>query len=472
MSNSPSTPNIILMGIDSIRADHMSCYGYPHLTTPHMDRFAQSGTLFENTISAHIPTTSAYASMLTGLDTFGTQVVALRHRGGLRPEVKTLAEILRGHGYDTTCVGFTGNPSSRGFDQYLDYAGWGSWAAGRSPKAQNLNEVAIPELKRMAGSDRPFFLFLRHMDPHAPYLPPAPFERMFYDGDELDPTNRSMDPVMAFKPFRDFFRLWMPPGITDKDYVIAQYDGAIAYMDACIANLFEAIKALGLEEDTLVIINGDHGETLYDHECWFDHHGIYDTVLHVPLILRLPGCIPAGHRVSGFNQHKDLVPTILDYLGLEDPEMAFDGRSLRALIEGRVASFESGIYITECTWMRKHGWRTASHKYIHALEPDFHFKPTLELYDLITDPDENHNLAPEQPELCAWMEQQMQNWIRKRETETGLRNPILHQEGWHGQEGIDYFSSSQEAYDTLHIGDTRSAVRLQAQDAAPQQDDK
>lgn len=470
MSNSPSTPNIILLGIDSLRADHMSCYGYSRLTSPHLDRFARSGTLFENTISAHIPTTSAYASMLTGLDTFGTQVVALRHKGGLRPDVRTLAEILRGHNYDTTCVGFTGNPSSRGFDRYLDYAAWGLWAEGRSPKAQKLNEVAIPELQRMASGDRPFFLFLRHMDPHAPYLPPEPYERAFYHGNERDPANRSMDPVLAFKPFRDFFRLWMPPGITDKDYVIAQYDGAIAYMDACIASLFETVHALGLEENTLVVVNGDHGETLYDHECWFDHHGIYDNVLHVPLIMRMPGQIPASHRVAGFNQHKDLVPTILDYLGLAEPDIHFDGRSLRALIEGQADSFETGIYITECTWMRKHGWRTASHKYIHALEPDFHFKPEVELYDLIADPEENHNIASAQPELCAWMEQQMQNWIRKREAETGLPNPIQNQEGWHGQEGIGYFSSSQEAYDTLHIGDTSSAVRLQARDAHPEDD--
>ena len=137
-------PNILLIAIDSIRADHMSCYGYQRLTTPHIDRFAESGTLFENTFSPHIPTTPAYASMLTGRDCFGTQVVALRHQGSLRPEVPTAAEILREHGYNSSCIGFTGNPSSRGFDTYIDYAGWGSWDAGRSPKAQNLNEVALP----------------------------------------------------------------------------------------------------------------------------------------------------------------------------------------------------------------------------------------------------------------------------------------------------------------------------------------
>ncbi|MBZ0300682.1 MAG: sulfatase-like hydrolase/transferase, partial [Anaerolineae bacterium] len=218
-------PNIVLMGIDSLRADHLSCYGYDRLTTPHIDHFAQSGTLFERTYSAHIPTTSAYASMLTGMDCFGTQVVALRHKGELRSEVKTLAEILRDFGYNTTCVGFSGNPSSRGFDKYLDYQAWGSWDEGRLPKAQSLNDVALPELERLVGEDKPFFLFLRHMDPHAPYLPPVPFERMFYQGNETDPNNHSMEPVFAFKPFADFIKSWLPPEVTDKDYVIAQYDG-------------------------------------------------------------------------------------------------------------------------------------------------------------------------------------------------------------------------------------------------------
>src|SRR6187455_1616628 len=94
-------------------------------------------------------------------------------KGGLRPEVTTLAEMLKAQGYNTSCVGFTGNPSSRGFDTYLDYAGWGSWNEGRSPKAENLNAVAIPELTKLAKKRDPFLLFLRHMDPHAPYLPPA-----------------------------------------------------------------------------------------------------------------------------------------------------------------------------------------------------------------------------------------------------------------------------------------------------------
>ena len=238
--------------------------------------------------------------------------------------------------------------------------------------------MTIPELERLNTEGAPWFVTLRHMDPHAPYLPPEPYERMFYHGDECDPNNRSMDPVLSFKPFADFYRSWMPPGISDKDYVIAQYDGAIAYMDACIQSIFEALDSMGILDSTIVVLNGDHGETLYDHELWFDHHGIFDNVLHVPLIIRYPDRMPAGMRLSGFNQHKDLLPTLLDLAGLEEQAAedgyAFDGKSLMALVDGEVPSFDSEFYISECTWMRKHGWRTPGWKLMIALEPDFHFQ--------------------------------------------------------------------------------------------------
>ena len=326
-------PNILLIAVDSLRADHLSCYAYPRLTSPHLDRLAEQGTLFENTFSPHIPTTSAYASMLTGMDVFSTQVVALRHRGPVRPEVGMLAEVLKDQGYSTSCVGLTGNPSSRGFDTYLDYTAWGNWSQRPLDKAQDLNRAVIPELDRLLEQQHPFFLLLRHMDPHAPYLPPQPYERMFYHGDECDPGNDSMAPVMSFKPFRDFFASWMPPGITDKDYVVAQYDGAISYMDSCIQTILTYLEARRVLDSTIVVLNADHGETLYEHECWFDHHGLYDSNLHVPLIIRYPGLVPAGLRVSGFNQHKDLTPTLMELAGIQS-KIPFDGRSLMGMVRG------------------------------------------------------------------------------------------------------------------------------------------
>ncbi len=462
--NQISKPNILLFAIDSLLADHMSCYGYPRLTTPHLDKLATEGTLFEKTYSAHIPTTPAYSSMLTGRDCFGTEVVALRHQGPLTKKVKTLAEICRGAGYNTTCVGFGWNPASRGFDKYIEFSGWGSWKDGRSPKAQNLNEVAQPELDRLAAESKkgkPFFAMLRHMDPHSPYLPPVPFDRMFYHGNETDPKNRSMDKVWDFKPFRDYFATWMPPGCTDADYVVAQYDGAIAYMDACIARIFTQLERLGILDNTIIAINGDHGETLADHECWFDHHGMYDVTLHVPLIIRYPSKVPAGKRVGGYNQHKDLVPTLLELAEIKT-SAKFDGQSVMKMVRGEAASFESEFYITECTWMRKHGWRTPQWKLIIALEPDFHFKPKVELYNLVEDLHEGNNIAAENPEVVKELTTRMEKWIAKREKETGNKNPMLHQGDWHGHKGVGAFKTSKQAYETMHIGDVGAAKKLQA----------
>ena len=462
-------PNLILFGIDSIRADHMSLYGYPKLTTPHMDKYAWGGAAFEQCYSPSIPTTPGYSSMFTGMDVFGTDVVALRHQGPLGPHVRTIAEILGDSGYKTTCVGFSGNQASRGFQKYIDFSGWGEYAAGRSPKAENLNAVAIPELKDLAKGRKPFFLFLRHMDPHSPYLPPSPFERIFYDGDEFDKNNHSLDEVMSFKPFCDYFASWFPPHCKDKDYVIAQYDGALAYMDSCIANIFATIASLGIEEETLVVIDADHGETLHDHECWYDHHGMYDCTLHIPLIFVYPGKVKPGQRFADIVQMKDITPTILDVMGVKSG-IQFDGRSLVPLMEGKERTPEPEMYITECTWMRKHGWRTPEWKLMHALEPDMHFKPEIELYNLIKDPEENNNVAEQEPGVVKMLEARMKAWIKKREAETGRRNPIKTQKNWHGR-GVR-FKTSQEAYDTLHIGSPKAAQALQAKELQTQRGQK
>ncbi|MFS0880334.1 sulfatase [Metabacillus niabensis] len=454
-------PNVILFGIDSLRRDRMSSYGYSRLTTPHIDKFAEEGVLFENHFSPSIPTTPGYASMLTGMDCFGTDVVALRHNGPLGEHVKTLPELLGEHGYNTTCVGFTGNPSSRGFQQYLDYEAWQPDETERCPKAENLNEVTIPELKRLAEDEKPFFLFLRHMDPHSPYLPPKPYERIFYGGDEYDPANESLNEMKKFKPFADFLTSWIPEGCTDSEYVDAQYDGAIAYMDACIQNILTAVKSLGIEDETIIVITSDHGETLNEHQCWYDHHSLYEHNLVVPLIIKYPNKLPKGKRISDITLIKDIMPTILELLEIK-ANISFDGRNLMPLIAGKPQEFqqESDFYITECTWMRKHGWRTPEWKLIRALEPDFHFKPEIELYNLIKDPEELNNLADSEPQIVNLLLGRMDAYIAKRERETGRINPMYTNLHWHGLERGP-FRSSQEAYDSMYIGSIHTAQQLQ-----------
>ena len=440
-------PNIVVFAIDSIRRDHMSCYGYPRRTTPYMDQLANRGVVFENAFSAYIPTSPAYSSMLTGQDVINTQTPSLRPLGPLPEELPTLPELLGEAGYNTTCVGFDGG-FYRGFDTYLNFEGWASWEDRPCRKAENLNAVTLPELERLDDAGKPFFLFLRHMDPHAPYLPPAPYDTMFYSKDPCDPSNTSMEPVFAFKPFADFLQSWMPPGCTDKDFVIAQYDGAIAYMDACIQRIITRLEELGIADNTLIVITGDHGETLYDHECYFDHHGLYEPTLMIPLIYYWPGKIPGGVRSQAFTLHEDMVPTLLDVCGLKKAakKTKFDGVSLKSCFQDPRRTPRSEFYISECTWMRKQGWRTPIWKFWEALEPDFHGKPPVELYNLVDDPEELVNLADKEPRIVELLRKRMYDWIAAREKKTGKQSNIMNY-----QLGSD-----------LYIGSIATAKNLQA----------
>ena len=449
----PKKPNILLFGIDSLRSDHMSLYGYDRLTTPHIDKYIQEGgVFFENMFSPSIPTTPGYASMLTGFDCFGTDCVALRHKGTLIDSIKTLPEILGENGYTTTCIGFQGNAAARGFENYIKYEDW-------SPdKAEHMNGAAIPELKRLTEQDKPWLLFMRHMDPHSPYYTKEPFKRLFYAGDEFDKNNKSLKPVYEFKPFRDYFLTWFPEGCTDAEYIVAQYDSSIAYMDMCINQILETLRLTGAEDDTIVVFISDHGETLDEHDCYFDHHSIYDNVLNVPLAMRY-NKFPFVGSVVDVCQVKDLVPTVLSLCGL-DTGIKFDGRDLTKAVTGECMPQESEFYITEATWMRKHGWRTPEWKLIVAMEPDFHFKPEVELYNLIDDPQENNNLAESEPEVVKFLTGRMEAHIKKREDETGRKNPMVTNDDWNGYGHA--FTSSEEAYNSLHIGDPEAAKKLQA----------
>lgn len=417
--------NLVIFGIDSLRADHMSCYGYQRLTTPHIDRVANEGVLFENAYSPYIPTTPGYTTMLTGMDVMTHQKVSLSPKGPIDSNIQLLPEILHKKGYVSACIGFDGS-FYRGFDKYDNYEAWLSWESAPGHKAEFLNQKALPLLNWMA-SEQPFFLFLRHMDPHAPYLPPPPFPRLFYEGDWKDPSKHSIDPVFAFRPFADFFRSWMPAGITDVDYVVALYDASLAYMDTCIQHILTRLEELDVLDETLIVFTSDHGETLTEHECYFDHHGLYECTIHVPLIYRGPDKLPRGRRTRGFVLQQDLTPTVLELLGYSEipKELKMDGKSSLPLIDNGTVSNHSEFYITECTWMRKRGWRTAEWKLIEALEPDFHNKPPFELYNLVDDPLENQNLAETEHEMVETLKRRMTSWIERRMAETRKQDPIM-----------------------------------------------
>ncbi|MCS6777644.1 MAG: sulfatase-like hydrolase/transferase, partial [Chthonomonadaceae bacterium] len=384
--------NVILVSLDTTRADHLSCYGYFRQTSPHLDRVAAEGVLFTDFFSPHIPTYPGHTTMLSGKDPYAHQITGQSGTPSPPEDVRLLAELLQEQGYYTAAADNLGRWFTRGFDRVETYH-WDPTVKQHSRKGEAVLQAASRVLYDAARQDRPFFLFLHFWDPHTPYLPPPPFDRMFYQGDERDPNNRSMDALWQFEPFRWYFHEWMP-GVTDIAFPKAQYDASIAYMDVCLAHLLTRMDELGLTPDTLLVITADHGEELDEHAHWFDHHGLYDTNLHVPLILRCPDRLPAGVRVPGLTQMSDIAPTILDFLELGDiaQRERMTGRSLLPLIDSPSTTARGTtdyLHITENTWMKKRGIRTHRWKLIVPLEtPDLHGNSDVELYHLPDDPGE------------------------------------------------------------------------------------
>jgi len=429
----PAPANVVLIVLDTTRADHLGCYGYGRVTSPHLDRIAAQGTLFRQCYSPHIPTHPGFTTMLTGKDVFAHQIVTQGGKVDLDPAVRSLAELLAAQGYVTAAADNLGRWFNRGFQVYERYRWEREGTEWR--KAEAVNAVVLPLLDRLAAAGKPFFLFAHYWDPHTPYLPPAPFSRMFYAGDEKDPRHldgpRSMQPVFDFEPFTLYFQQWMG-GVTDRAFPNAQYDAEIAYLDTALAHVFTRLDALGLSEDTLVVITADHGEVLDEHPCWYDHHGLYEENIRVPLLLHQPGRVPAGRQVDGFVTLLDIAPTVLDHLGLGGLAEAegMQGRSLLPLLgeeapPGRGTVLE--FYLTENTWMRKRGWVTPEWKLIQALEPDCHGFPEIELYDRRADPCEQRNLADELPEVVRELRARLEDYVARRLAATGLPDPSMTQ---------------------------------------------
>ena len=421
--------NVLLISLDTLRADRLSCAGFPRLTSPHLDRLAAGGARFARCIAPHVPTHPGHTTVLSGVDVFSHQIVAHGGSVALDPAVPLLQERLHEAGYYTAAADNLGRWFSRGFDLYRGYQ-LGPDAAGRWRKGETVNAAADEVFAAIAAQDRPFFCFLHYWDVHTPYLPPDPFFGTFYAGNPKDPANRSLEAMWNFEAFRAYFHEWMP-GVTDVDFPKSQYDAALSYLDVCVQHLLVLLRARGLDRDTMIVLFADHGEELDEHGMWFDHHGLYETVVHVPLILWAPGRIAPGRVHEGLVSHYDVAPTVLDAAGVDPSGLGLRGQSLWPILRGEAdgavgtwGAGEEGLYLTECSWMRKHAWRTLEWKLILALEPDFHHMPPLELYHLPSDPQEQRNLADERPDVVAGLRGALLEHVARRERETGRPAPV------------------------------------------------
>jgi arylsulfatase A-like enzyme len=419
-----SRMNLLWIVIDCLRRDRLGCYGYHRPTSPNLDQLAAECVRFDQAISPHIPTQPAHTTLFSGRDVFDHQIVAQGGSQELDPAIPLLPALLADAGYFTAAVDNIGRWFEPAFEQYVHYPRWNH--DGRLPwrNGEEVTDRATRLLDEARDRRQPFFLFLHYWDPHTPYLPPPPFDRMFYSGDETAPEHRGMDPVWRSPWFANYFREWLE-GVRDIEFVKAQYDAAVAYSDHCLGEVFHRLGALNLWDDTLVVIQADHGEELDDHGCWFDHHGLYDTNVRVPLLIRFPGARHAGRVIAPMVSALDLLPTILTELGAPALGGAA-GAPLQGLIEG-AAPGRDALYLTECTWMRKRGWRTPEWKLIEALEPDIYNLPTIELYDLRADPGEQTNVAAARPEVVAALAADRDRHVRRRLAETGRPDPLVAQ---------------------------------------------
>jgi arylsulfatase A-like enzyme len=416
----------VLIVCDTLRADHLGCYGCPLPTSPAIDRLAAEGARFTQARSPHIPTQPAHTTLFAGQDAFVHHVVA--HGGPVLPPAGLwwLPEALSGAGVVTAAADNLGRWFPRGFDRYCPYAlepsPDGFWRKSEAVLAAAAE--AVDTLGAAARAGRPFFGFFHFWDAHTPYCPPPPWHRLFYAGDEKRAGEHGLDAMWAFAPFADYFAGWMP-GVTDRAFPRAQYAACVRALDHGVGRLLRLLGAAGCLQDAIVLLTADHGEELGEHGIWFDHHGLYETNLRVPLLLWGPGRVPRGVACGGPVTLLDVAPTVLGALGVPAPAF-LPGRDLGMAWRGGLGS-EDPLYCTECSWMRKRAWLDGRYKLISALEPDFHGGPDVELYDMVADPGETANLAAVRPEVASALLRRLEDHVARRARETGDGDPLARQ---------------------------------------------
>lgn len=404
-------PNIVLISIDTVRPDHLGCYGYTRRTSSNIDELSREGVLFSNTYSSTSWTLPAHISLLTSLNCAQHQVYYPFQR--IRPQIPTLADVLKTNQYFT--VAFTGGAYlsssygfARGFDSYHEISLGGN-AANRYDEAERLAEITCDWLQN--NREKSFFLFLHTYQPHDPYANLSPLGKTFLN-ENSKWKQINMDTILAKKGrYQTHFTE------EEKQNIIDLYDGEIKYTDVSyIRPIIEKMKELGLYENSLIILTSDHGEEFFDHEAWLHDHSVYEEAIRIPLIIKFPHSQYKGQKVQQIVSIIDIMPTILDALNIKNSSLSIDGRSLFSLItekETQDRSFAVDLahrdYRDVCPTVI--AMNQGSYKFIHnkkikspyiaRVSKNFGDEQT-ELYDLKNDPRETKNivLQIENRDLC------------------------------------------------------------------------
>lgn len=358
-----NAPNVVLISLDTTRFDHFGSNGKSDILTPHFDALAQTGVRFEKAYAPIAVTGPSHYSLLSGQGPWshglllngrplpdGAQMAAERFSElGYRTGAFVSAPVLDGG------LGF-----NRGFDVYDDHFDWivgfsetfwGRIWAGlqrrQDPhhvlerRAQRTMDKALDWLQSARETQSPFFVWVHLFDPHGPYQPPPPWDTQYYDGgDPYDPTQVSMQQVDGVAAYLEDEL----EGITDVRWPLSQYAGEISYTDTQIGRLTLWLETNGHHNNTLVVVTGDHGESLGEDNVWFNHGGrLNDAELHVPLVMNWPSILPEGQTVTDFVEISDILPTIFEAIAQKAPKGSEGLSMMNAIYTNQHRGYARGI---------------------------------------------------------------------------------------------------------------------------------
>ncbi len=395
--------NLIYILSDQHRADAWSRYN-PEISTPSLERLAAEGASFSNCCCQSQPCVPARASILTGQY---SEVHGLWNNQVVLPDcLPTWPRHLSRHGFQTVAVGRT-HHIDNGFDNLVRVPSGSSYphnnheydlqvhfdeetfigssqAADEDYYESKITETAIDFLKEMSRSDMPFALYVGYLAPHTPYTPPEPYWSMYADksfhknGQELPPE---------FQQQRELIKKMMSVSDEHHERIVRGYYAMVSLLDNCIGRLLDAVDDLNLSEETLVIYTSDHGEQLGHRQLYSKCFG-YDAALKVPLFIRQPGTIKGGTEIDAVTEHVDLLPTIFD--ALEVPPMPTVGSSVWDACCGSSLPHRDIAY---CSFGLAQVLRSKEWKWIHSISENDGNDTFDEVYDLVNDPDEQHNIV-------------------------------------------------------------------------------
>lgn len=400
--------NIILISLDTLRADHLGCYGYERETSPAIDTLAEDSALFLNTYSSSPWTLPSHVSLLTSLNPMRHGVHYENEK--MDSSFVTLADLLRQEGF--LCSAFTGGGfvnSVYGFSKGFDSYGQSLQGIHQRDSAEWICASALDWIDDH--KDRDFFLFIHTYQPHNPFSSPPPYNSLFLDEEdswnEIDMLEYVGGKKGIFKKLPD----------RERENIVNLYDGEIRYTDEkLIGPLMERLKELGLYDSSLIILTSDHGEEFYDHNGWEHGHTLYDELLKVPLIIKLPESQFAKTRIPTIVRLIDVMPTILDEQGISVSGLDLDGKSLMPVLRGKEVADRRFVAYKADNILDSHVPQKLSvneernklilNRSFTAEQLDFFAFPPpdpvpVELYDLSKSPAEKKNIVDEKPRIAS-----------------------------------------------------------------------